>query len=262
MMRSWTRVVVMMTMLVGMVVALMGVGSTQAVEIKTISSVLQKDIPILIVDLDGVPVDGLTLSDVDLYYACSGQSTATQFNETGDTLREVNPAAGQTTYYWTSNDTLTNCAAPTVMTVSGGGSGILVLPSAIDIIEANSGRIVDGEITSVKAPNLNVAIDSRMAAADATWRTYNVVDQTNDGGNQNPTTIAFDTDLPQTVDITATTPKPILYFPMTAESSAQSGSCNLQGLRTQMTTHNTGTAVIGVNALPAAPDYRCVFRIY
>ena len=52
------------------------------------SSVLTQAIPITITDSVGNSLTGQVLADVALYYSCTGQ-TDTVFNETGDTLTEV-----------------------------------------------------------------------------------------------------------------------------------------------------------------------------
>lgn len=94
------------------------------------------------------------------------------------------------------------------------------------------------------------------------WDTYDIVDLTNEGGDQNPTTTGSDTNLTWTTNFTTTVPQPIMYFPTMNEDNRQNSSCNVQGLRTTITAYNTTTKVITYMALPSAPDYRCIFRIY
>ncbi len=94
------------------------------------------------------------------------------------------------------------------------------------------------------------------------WATFNIVDLTNEGGDQNPTTTSSDTDLTWAYDFTNTSPQPIMYFPTTNEDPAQNAACPVQGFRTGITAYNTTTKVITYNTLPIAPDYRCVLRIY
>ena len=90
---------------------------------------------------------------------------------------------------------------------------------------------------------------------------YNVIDQTNESGDQNPTTTSFDTDFASALNI-ALAIEPIIYFPTTAEEPTQSSACNVMEIATKITAYNTTTKVVTVDALPEAPDYRCKFWRY
>lgn len=95
------------------------------------------------------------------------------------------------------------------------------------------------------------------------WPVNNVVDLTNEAGDQNPTTTSFDTDLTTTLDFTAGNTDVLIGFPSTAEDSRQNANCNIPfTMRAKVTGYNTTTKVVTVETLPAAPDYRCVFRFY
>lgn len=96
------------------------------------------------------------------------------------------------------------------------------------------------------------------SAPQAMW---NVVDLTNEAGDQNPTVSSFDTDLTQTVNIFAAIPSAVLYFPTTLEEPRQNTNCNLQAMRIYATAFNTTTKVVSTPVMPAAPDYRCGFWI-
>lgn len=119
------------------------------------------------------------------------------------------------------------------------------------------------------APDYNGAIVqggimwlTRAVTNDSIYQLYNVVDQTNEGGDQNPTTTSFDTDLTYVSDFTDTIPRPIIYFPTVEQDSRQDSNCNVQGRRTLTTNYNTSTKVLSVRALDLAPDYRCKFRFF
>lgn len=162
---------------------------------------------------------------------------------------------------WAGSDTFD------VMDVSGecATRGTVTVGSInTDVITATS--IQAGAITASEAPNLDAAVSTRLATSsfpgDLKWAVYQIVDLTNEGGDQNPTTTSSDTNITTALDFTATNPQPILYFPTTTEESTQQSYCNLQGFRTTITNYNTTTKVITHTALPVAPDYRCVFRIY
>lgn len=99
------------------------------------TGVPQTAIPILITDASGNIVTNttFTLSDVNLFYACSNQVEA-QFNETGDTLTRISSNDGL--YWWLTNDALTNCAPPNVMTVYGSGTRLDIPPQTFMITTA------------------------------------------------------------------------------------------------------------------------------
>ena len=166
---------------------------------------------------------------------CGSPSTVTTADETGDTVE----AEGGGFYYICINDAITNA------------------------VEDECSGWVEGEGDHLgliaKTPVKFKAVG--IITSDLKWKPYNIVDQTNESGDQNPTTTSSDTDLTQTLNIVGS-PQPIMYFPTIDEDSTQSSNCNIQGIRTVITAYNTTTKVITYITLPAAPDYRCVFRIY
>jgi len=165
------------------------------------------------------------------------------------------------------------CGAGNVITVDetgdvfadeGGGYYLLITNDTFTVVnEAECLVWVEGEGNYLgliaKMPVKFKAVG--IITSDLKWKPYNIVDQTNESGDQNPTTTSSDTDLTQTLNIVGS-PQPIMYFPIIDEDSTQSSNCNVQGIRTVITAYNTTTKVITYITLPAAPDYRCVFRIY
>jgi len=119
--------------------------------------------------------------------------------------------------------------------------------------------ILDNQVTRT-IPDMAICQD--VEEGGTVWATYEIVDLTNDGGDQNSTTTSADTNLVWAANFTSTVPQPIMYYPTVSEDSRQSVSCNLQGFRTEITAYNTATKVITFNTVPEAPNYQCLFRIY
>src|SRR3972149_3090523 len=166
---------------------------------------------------------------------CGSPSTTTTVDETGDTVE----ASGGGYYYICTNDAITNAFEDECMGWVEGEGDHLGLIAMVPLKFKAVGIII----------------------SDLKWKPYNIVDQANEGGDQNPTTTSSDTDLTQTLNIVGS-PQPIMYFPTTDEDSTQNSNCNVQGIRTVITAYNTTTKVITYITLPAAPEYRGVFRIY
>lgn len=203
--------------------------------------------------LDGYSRDtsgGLTLvavDEIDLRYAYSDDLTQIYAIAEGDQSDSCGtvPASGVCMFH------------------SGNGWYRIVVDSLL-IPSSKAGKRLCLDIQDVQGTR-TVGDDRQcqdVVGGGTVWDTYEIVDLTNDGGDQNPTTTSSDTNLTWTVNFSSTTPQPVMYYPTVNEDARQSTNCNLQGFRTEITAYNTSTKVITYRAVPAAPDYRCIFRVY
>jgi hypothetical protein len=167
---------------------------------------------------------------------------------------------------WTSVGTESDTCPPTAgacMNELGttGTYRIIVDASLIPAAEVNK-RLCLKVVNNATQTVPHQVICNDVGEGGTVWATYEIVDMDNESGNQNPTSTQADTNLTWTVNFTNTTPQPIMYFPTVAEDARQDSGCTLQGLRSEITAYDTGTNVITYQALPAPPEYTCIFRIY
>lgn len=191
---------------------------------------------------------GLTLvavDEIDVRYKFDDDTVFTDITE-GNQSDSCPPTSGQV-----------------CMVSTGYGTYRVMLDASfIPAAEVNKRLCIDMNDVQVARTVADEVLCQDVVEGVTLWDTYEIVDLTNESGDQNPTTTSSDTNLTWTVNFTNTTPQPIMYFPTVNEDARQSASCNVQGLRTEVTGYNTATKVITYRVLPEAPDYRCIFRNY
>ena len=216
------------------------------------------EVPMFIKSDAGPKVTGADFTDaITIYWRCFGETT-TAINETGDTLVEVRPGY----YELTTNDTIT-CAAGKVLFVwMEGDVGVYTVDPAFTKFSVVANVEADSYERLGAPAGASVSADVAAVKADTeknNYTVFNVLDLTNDGGDQNPTDTIFDTDLPFTNNIVASEFS-FIKFPPQSDLPAQDANCNVAGETAYISSYNTTSKVVTLaNALSAAPDYRCKF---
>jgi hypothetical protein len=125
------------------------------------TNILSVGIPIFITDTAGNPLIGQTMATIDLYYTCGG--TPTQFNETGDTLTELDAGNDPGAYVWTSNDAVAaTCAEPKLLTASGGGTDRNAWGR--DVFDMRRAPVTGTVVSSADCTNSATLFDTDLAA--------------------------------------------------------------------------------------------------
>lgn len=201
---------------------------------------------------------GLTIANTDIKLWKMGATSLANKNSGGATHMSNG------IYYAVLDATDTNTLGALVAFIHVAGA--LTVRVECEVLSAN---VYDSLIAGTDT--LDVALDFTVvlpaspitdtvgaALKGQTWPVFTVSSPIDNGDG----TMDIDTDLTLTNDISATTPKPIIYFPTEDEDERQSASCNVPGEHAEVVSYNTTTKVLTIKDCSALPVATSKFRFY